>query len=273
MAHIDWLTLVGRRTIQDDDYSVFAAYRTAVEDMVDRQSTFIEAFGNPMDWQIVKPRAPYSFARRSDDCTRTLYVHPLAAHYTLEVSGTYCQRIGQMDWIRTLEAWQGSISRIDIAHDMECDVRPIDFARALAPTAIKTRSEFTSSTGETVYLGSRSSERYLRVYRYNPPHPRAKLLRAEFQLKGQYANLAAEAIYDGVTLNGLAKELGRVFGLNHPQWMLEGECKPLKVGSHAQSGHSVQWLTTVIAPMLRRMQREGKLDVQAWFDEYVMKSE
>jgi len=273
VAHIDWLTLVGRRTIQDADYSVFAAYKTATENMLDRQSTFTSIFGFPPEWQIVKPRAPYSFARRSDDCTRTLYVHPMAAHYTLEVSGTWCKTITPEQWFATFAAWDGCISRLDIAVDMECEVSPIDFAKAVTPTAIKTRSEFTSSTGQTVYLGSRSSERYCRVYRYNPPHPRAKLLRAEFQLKGEFSNQAARAIVDGEAVNGLAAGLGGQFGFAHPVWKVDSEPVKLKVGSHAQSGHSVQWLTTVIAPMLRRMNKEGKLDVQAWFDEYVMKSE
>jgi DNA relaxase NicK len=270
-AHIDWITLVGRRQFDVDDASVFAAYRTAVEDAMDRQPTFTSIFGFPPEWQIVKPRAPYSFARRSDDNTRTLYVHPLASHYTIEVSGAHCGRLSASEWVQTLAAWQGNISRLDVAVDMACDITPRDFARDAKDSAVKTRSQFVSSTGETVYLGSRSSERYTRIYRYNAPHPRAHLLRAEFQLKHDYANAAALALVDGESLNGIAAELGRVFGFAHPCWPGDPNPVPLVVHSHAQSGNTVHWLTNTIAPLLRRLERENKLDVGEWYKTYVMR--
>jgi DNA relaxase NicK len=273
MAHIDWITLVGRRSVVEGDLSVFAAYKTAVEDMLDRHPSFMEAFGFPPDWQIVKPRAPYSFARRSEDCSRTLYVHPLAAHYTLEVSGTHCKTLTPAQWVDTCRHWEGNISRLDIAVDMPCDVTPKQFAANIVQSRVKTRSEFVSSTGETVYLGSRTSERYARVYRYKEPHPRAKLLRAEFQLKGAYANEAAEKLVAGEALNGIAAGLGENFGFNHPVWQPDSEPIPLKVTSHAQTGNTVYWLTNTVAPLLRRLNKEGKLDVQTWLDEYVLSNE
>ena len=93
MTHIDWLTIVGRREVEEADWTIAAAYRTAAAALEDRYPSFREAFGSSLDWEIVRPRAPYSYARRSHDCTRTLYVHPLATHFTLEVSGQHCQKI------------------------------------------------------------------------------------------------------------------------------------------------------------------------------------
>lgn len=271
-AHIDWVSLVGRRYFDVNDPSVFAAYMSACEDVLDRHPTFMEAFGNPLDWQIVKPRAPYSFARRSDDNTRTLYVHPLAAHYTIEVSGAHCASVTPAQWHSTCEAWAGAFSRLDVAVDMACDVTPTEFEDSCEKSAVKTRSRFQSSTGETVYLGSRSSERYVRIYRYKPPHPRAGLLRAEFQLKHDYANAAAAAIVQGESLNGIAADLGRIFGFAHPCWPGDPEPVKLAVTSHAQSGNTIHWLTNTVAPVLRRLAREGKLDLSAWLEEYVMKT-
>jgi hypothetical protein len=272
MAHIDWVTLVGRRSVDENDCSVYAAYKSAVEDAMDRQPTFISIFGFPPEWQIVKPRAPYSFARRSDDCSRTLYIHPLAAHYTLEIAGTHCKKVTPAQWVDTCLHWAGCFSRLDIAVDMACTVTPRQFAAAIKETPVKTRSEFVSSTGETVYLGSRTSERYARVYRYNEPHPRAKLLRAEFQLKGVYANEAALRLTEGEALNGIAAALGDHFGFAHEVWKTDDEPVPLKVKSHAQTGNTVFWLTNTVAPLLKRLNEAGKLDAAAWFDEYVMKT-
>jgi len=269
MAHIDWLTIVGRRPEEPHDWTTNSAYLTASQWLLERSDTFREAFESPMDYGIVKPRAPYSYARRSFDCTRTLYVHPLSAHFTFEASGTHCGKIAPyMPGI--LRDFAPYLSRLDIAVDMECAVTPLEFDAACNPARINTRSRMQSSTGETVYIGSRSSERFARVYRYKAPHPRAHLLRAEFQLKGDYAKQAGQAVAEGVAINGLAAELGQVFGFEHPVWKVDAEPHKLKVASHAQSGNTVHWLTTNIAPLMRRLQREGKLDIEAWFNEYVL---
>lgn len=271
MAIVDWLTVVGRRAAQPDDFSVNNAYQTAAEWLDESCPTFKESFGSPLDWQVVKPRAPYSHARRSDDCTRSLYVHPLATHFTFEVSGQHCQRIAPV-MPAILAPWADAVSRLDIAVDMETDVTPFLFDGDCNPARINSRSRLSSSSGETVYVGSRASDRFARVYRYNPPHPRSHLLRAEFQLKHDYAKAAASDIGAGVTIASVAAAQGQHFGFQHPAWQPDALPSPLRVESHAQSGNTVRWLTLTVAPLLRRMQREGRLDVPAWFEEYVTKS-
>jgi len=270
MAHIDWVTIVGHRSVDDKDWSTRDAYATAAQWLVEMYPTFKEVVGSPVHWGIVKPRAPYSYARRTDDCTRTLYVHPLSTHFTLEISGAYCQRIAS-EMPSLLQAYSGHFSRLDVAVDMETTVSPIEFDAAIDAPLIQTRSKMQSSTGQTVYIGSRTSERFARVYRYFEPHPRAHLLRAEFQLKGKYANALAQEVSSGTSLDSLAAGMGKNFGFAHPCWTTREAPKMVRVESHAQSGQTVAWLTTTIAPLLRRLNREGRLDVQMWFDEYVMK--
>jgi len=272
MAHIDWISIVGRRRVDEKDWSTTDAYVTASDWLFDLCPIFKEAVGSPVHWQIVKPRAPYSYARRSDDCTRTLYVHPLSVHFTFEMSGAYCHKIAPL-MPTLLHDFGGYFSRIDLAVDMETTVTPVEFDKAVDAPRIETRSVMQSSTGQTVYIGSRTSERFARVYRYNPPHPRAHLLRAEFQLKGAYANKLAEHIAEGETLESYAAGLGQHFGFTHDCWKPSDKAQTLRVQSHAQSGATVQWLTSTVAPLLRRMNREGKLDVEMWFDQYVLKYE
>lgn len=270
MSHVDWITVVGRREAEGADWTVHSAYDTATAWLEDMYPSFGEDIGRPRDWQIVKPRAPYSYARRSDDCTRTLYVHPLSTHFTLEISGQHCQLMGTRVF-PFMEAFAAFLSRLDIATDMQTDVTPLEFDSQCDPERISTRSRMESQTGQTVYIGSRSSERFCRVYRYNAPHPRAHLLRAEFQLKGEYAKTAGMLIGSGVVPEQLAADLGNEFGFHHPVWKPDSQPVSVKVKSHAQSGHTVYWLNTTVAPLLKRLQREGKLDIAAWFDEYVLK--
>jgi len=267
-AHIDWLTIVGHRRTVDADWTLGAAYNDAVDTLVDCMPTFMEVFGSPLRYQIVKPRAPYSYARRSDDCTRTLYVHPLAAHFTFEVSGSFCSRNAE-HMPAILRAFGGMLSRIDLAVDMDCAVTPLEFEAAIVGGASQTRSQFVSTTGQTVYRGSRTSERFARIYRYNPPHPRSHLLRAEFQLKGGYANALAKEASEGTSLDSLAAGLGQVFGFQHSVWSMAKNPVQLAVSSHAHSGATVYWLTATVAPLLRRLQTEGKLDTVRWFETYV----
>lgn len=272
MAHIDWLTIVGRRPEEPHDWTVNSAYITAADWLLERSDTFREAFGSPLDYQIVRPRAPYSYARRSMDNTRTLFVHPLSAHFTFEASGQACAQVGANMPV-LLRDYAPFLSRVDIAVDMETNVTPLTFDQACNPARINTRSRLSSSTGETVYVGSRSSERFARVYRYNAPHPRSHLLRAEFQLKGDYARSVGEMVGDGMALNGIAASLGETFGFQHECWKPDSAPTPLKVNTHAQSGNTVYWLTNTIAPLLRRLQREQRLDLEAWLNEYVRKSD
>jgi len=268
-VHVDWLTIVGRRSVIEGDWTLNAAYNEAETWLIDKyQGDFDQVIGQPHHWQIVKPRAPYSFARRSDDNSRTLYVHPLAAHFTLEMSGTHCQRVAQ-EMPTICKSYAGCFSRLDIACDMDTQVTPAEFDQAIKAERILTRSHMISSTGQTVYVGSRTSERFARIYRYNAPHPRSRLLRAEFQLKGAYANDAASKISEGTSLDSLAAGLGNVFGFQHPVWSMADKPVPLTVASHAQSGATVHWLCTTVAPLLKRLEREGKLDVNAWLAEYV----
>jgi len=203
VAHIDWLTIVGHRKPEPNDWTVNSAYLTATEWLEARSATFREAFGSPFEWQIVRPRAPYSFARRSDDNTRTLYVHPLAAHFTLEVSGAHCGSIEAL-MPQVLADYADCLSRVDLAVDIDTVTTPLSFDAQCSPDRVNTRSKMSSSTGETVYIGSRSSERFVRVYRYKPPHPRIHLLRVEFQLKGDYARALAQNVTAGGTLPCIA---------------------------------------------------------------------
>lgn len=270
MAHIDWLTIVGRRAVDATQWTVAATYIEAVDWLRDESALFKAAVGNPHEWEIVRPRAPYSYAKRSADASRTLYVHPLSNHFTLEISGTHCQKMA-MDMPEFLNAFWPSLSRLDIAVDMETGITPKEFDAAIHAPAIKTRSVMESSTGQTVYVGSRTSERFARIYRYFAPHPRSHLLRAEFQLKGDYAKAAGQAIADGTSIDSLAAGLGDNFGFKHPCWN-ERSTAPTKlsVPSHAQSGQTVFWLTNTVAPLLKRLEREGRLDVKAWLETYVI---
>jgi len=271
-VHIDWMSITPPLQEAGEDWTIRDTTARAVNELTDRCGSFIEAFGSPLDYEPSSGRAPYAFSRRAADATRTLYLHPALPYFTFEASGTACQR-AQQYMPALCGAYQGLFTRIDLAVDIVTDTTPSEFAAQANPPLIKTRSVMQSSTGETVYIGSRSSEKFVRIYRYNAPHPRAHLLRCEFQLKSKFANALARRVQDGVSLESLAAGFGLQFNFKHPCWGGLDAPNKIKVGSHAQSGNTIAWLTQTVAPLMRRLQAEGRLDVQAWIAEYVIDHE
>lgn len=118
-----------------------------------------------------------------------------------------------------------------------------------------------SESGETCYLGSQKSNRYARVYRYHPPHPRAAFLRCEMVCRDQDAKDTANAIlHHG--LRNTAAALGGVFGWTHSDWTLtpptDLELAAYRADRHG--GKTEYWLHAQVIPALRKLKREGKIE-------------
>lgn len=159
-------------------------------------AAFLETVFTGEGWQSRGGRRPYSDGYANDG--RGIYVwgggHP---NVCIEFTGAGCQYLRDTDSLSTaLSAFTGHITRLDIAIDSETDVRPIDFAKDRVEGRIKSFGTQKSESGETCYIGSKSSEQYARVYRYEPPHPRAKYLRIETVSRKHYANAAAQSILE-----------------------------------------------------------------------------
>lgn len=154
-----------------------------------------------------------------------------------------------------------NFTRIDLAVDVSTDEKPSHVAPMVYPRKGTSTGHVESSTGETIYFGSRQSERMLRIYKYNPPHPRAHLLRWEWELKGNHARQVAAALYTGLSLWSIIRELCQEFGvLYHPIWLEIGETPPtpLSYKKRADSGH-VMWLYKVCIPAMRKALQEGTI--------------
>lgn len=217
-------------------------------------------------------RAPYSigFIRSDNGCT--VFAHPNLPHALVEITGRGCEAIaarGTTDIV--LAEVAPRITRLDIACDMLCDTAPVDFAELRDQKRFKSHSEFVSESGATAYVGSRTSNRYARVYRYNPPHERAHLLRAEHVVKAEDAKSTALAIvHDG--LSAVAKALGSAFGWKHEQW------KPDDVNDaeipvwrpERREGTTLFWLNSQVASTLVRLHKAGVLDATAWLRDNVL---
>lgn len=219
-----------------------------------------------------KGRAPYNRSFARDDSGCYLFCNPVLPHFLIELTGKGCDALStDADAFKFLGSVQPNLSRIDVASDMLCDTDPITFAHERNAKRFKTHSEFVSSSGKTAYIGSRESNRYARVYRYNPPHERAHLLRAEHVMRHEDARSTAYSILqDG--LPAVTVALGAAFGWTNASWTPESvtaaELAVWRPERH--SGKTLFWLNSAVAPALVKLCRETGLDATQWLQDNVL---
>lgn len=219
-----------------------------------------EAFGG--EWEKnERSRAPYTDAWALPDRNVTLFASPNLTHCCVEISGQGCETLiseGLLD--KVLQSCAERVTRLDIATDIETETLPSEFVRQVSHERMRTSGHVLSDTGETCYVGSQKSERYARVYRYNEPHPRSKLLRVEAVFRKDYAKkVAAEII--GTSLESVTVAAGLAFGWIHPAWQTSGvEGADLSlVRERGNTGTTVFWLVNSVAPAFKRLCADGTI--------------
>lgn len=268
---LDWLSF----TLPVDTSSIATAHELprAVWRSVDGVDLRLgDALGLETESVPTKTRAPYAVAWHFPDAHMTVFASSKLSHCLFEFSGRGVDRLdrfGNLSFV--IASVIDRITRIDIATDILTDVRPLDFAPLRDVKRFKTHSEFVSPSGETCYVGSRTSDRYARVYRYNPPHDRARFLRVETSCKGPTAKIVASHVLSS-SLTAVAESLGKVFGWSHPVWSVDvSNVEAMKAyRPERHIGKTEYWLNNQVAPVLKRLHRENILDVQEWLNEYVL---
>lgn len=173
-----------------------------------------------------------------------------------------------------VQAMSANVTRIDLAIDARnfgghsaswfaSEIEAGDYK-----SAAQGYSVIRSSTGTTAYLGSRTSERFLRIYdKGKQMGLEERWTRIELELKGDKAKICASAIKE----YGLKSVVGswvRDFATFHcPLWnAIEDGLKPGAVGRKATD--TVKWLIETCA---RSLAKEAMLDeaiVDLFFQEY-----
>lgn len=183
--------------------------------------------------------------------------------YTLvEITGTGCKNLrdlrktGSMAYIHS-----EYITRLDVACDIETDIRPKEFTSIRDENRFASYADIKSETGETYYVGSRSSDRFCRVYRYNPPHPRSDLLRIEFQLKKGNGKIAASSLR-GTSVREIAQSLLSTFGFRHPVVAQHIGKKGLASYPRAsRMGKTERWLFQQVLPACEKLISDGNTEI------------
>lgn len=268
IVKIDWISFsIPMPGELDNDQQTAKHIVSAVDDLHPKLSEWLAL---ETEFTARNGRAPYSIAWQRADSGLTVFAHPSLSHALIEISGRGCETLsqsGNMD--AALQAVANRVTRLDIACDVVTDARPSEFTEKRHVGRFKAHSTVVSESGETVYIGARSSDRYARVYRYNEPHERAHLLRCEFVIKADNAKLIIPTLLEEGLLP-VAAALGETFGWQHETWRVESDPAELTTfRPERREGKTLFWLADTIAPLLVRLHREGVLDIDAWLADHV----
>lgn len=267
---VDWISFSVVVNPAQDGNDRSAAYRAA-EALQALHPDLVQWLRMGDDFTPERGRAPYNTSWVRDTPGLRIFTHPDLPHALFEVSGQGCDRLtldGFMDGV--LSAVAPRCTRVDVACDILTETRPIAFDKERSNGRFKSRSEIVSEDGETVYVGSRSSDRYARVYRYNPPHERSHFLRVEHVIKAENAQIMARAIPQK-GLASVVASLGQAFGWEHADWSVNEDPAEIAVyRPERREGKTLYWLADTIAPLLVRLHNEGVLDIADWLDTHVL---
>jgi hypothetical protein len=217
-------------------------------------------------WQWEAPSGFYPFTITCPKTGLRISFGGSSGFALASLSGQACDNILQHISLRDIALSAGGrATRIDLATDLETDVTPSAFSHERSSKSFKTQGVFTSPTGETVYIGSRKSERFCRVYRFSSPHPRDKYLRVEIECKGDFAkNVCSELLSSSLISVSLSVNLP--YGWTHPIWTPEN-ANISKIPARAYDGDSaetIRWLNRTVVPAIKKASQKGLIDLHDW---------
>jgi len=245
---VDWLSL-----------TVGLSYSSAITDKASLNGALLKTWlrlfaeDGELQPQPGPGRAGYHLSMTDERNRVTLYGRISDPDALLEISGRGCEYLREVNAL-SIVLWKAKYTgtRLDIAIDFETDVLPADFASTCQNPRIKTRSSITSPTGLTEYLGSRKSDRYCRIYRYAPPHPRSKYLRLEMVMR---TGLAREAI-KGIIETGLQESADRcaaTYKFSHPIYQDLGAAPITDYRPETEMSKTLRWFHVQVVPAVRKL--------------------
>lgn len=265
---VDWLSFtIEVEPAKTDDLAVEAALYLLPQRIHDANPILTQVIDRMPELTATGANRPYNVAWGNR--MLTVMFNPRLPHALVEFSGKGCQWLRDNNLLAGMLAYSESrMTRIDVAQDIP-DVTPRQIAKMGVSGRFRSRSWMTSDKGDTWYIGSPKSERMCRVYRYNKPHPRARLCRIEVVYRKQYAKiLASEIINNGLDKAGRGAIMA--FEFEHPEVkrIAKGGVVPETVTVNKTSAKTEMWLRAQCAPAFKRLVREGVIEApEAWLRE------
>ena len=216
----------------------------------------------------VSARSGYTRSAQSARGVRFFAGHA-SAPPLLEIGGAACDYLREIGVLRPLmERNVDGVTRLDLAGDITTDLRPAEFLAFGRSPRHASAGRAVSATGETEYIGSPTSDRRCRVYRYEPPHPRADALRVEVILRRELAKSAALALCAS-DVAAVWSEALAPFSFKCPLWRQPSQSLSprMTLRNEPTNASRLRWLEKQIRPAVIEAHKAGLIDLQRWLDE------
>lgn len=231
------------------------------------QQTFLDGLPDyieiPNGWVNAPKRQGFDGGLNIDNHTFIFYSHQ--GLVLVEHTGQGCDWLeAQGKLLATVSAWSQRLTRIDIATDIQTETRPSEFRDQSEAKTIKAQGFQKSSSGETCYIGSKSSERCCKVYRYDGKHPRKDLLRIEYTYRKEQAKVIGEML-KSMTIAEIALRSSTRYGWKHDAWKnaVSGSFEGIKAfRPERRHGKTVAWIYSQCIPAIAKLVKLGTLDLE-----------
>lgn len=231
----------------------------------------------PVDeYERCKPRFGYKMAWRGKENGLVIQYHPARHDMGVNViaTGQTLEKISWRDLVDCLRTYGAYFARLDLSMDVHNPTFGIDYlaAEALggyAVTKARKVSYVSSSSGDTLYVGSRTAEKFLRIYDKGAQQggERGVWFRVELELKGRAANFVADIV--GTGEQGLAQNIiGGYFSCPSHEGLtlaLDSGTERILVQSEKKRPNTENWLMGTVASTLASV----CIDNPSFIDEFM----
>lgn len=265
MAHVDWISISIPLFVPLPPHSDWIGEDLPLS-ASDPHAMLLDWLNQQPDKASAAGRAPFTHSVHSKIGGWTIFSSPKLKYSLLEITGVGCEGLRRTeDLDHVLRMFGHRVTRIDIAHDIEGE-DPIEWAQKRTGERFKSEGIMRSETGTTVYVGSRTSDRYCRVYRYNEPHPRAGLMRVEYVLKADNAKaVTGDLLSQGVF--PVWRALCDVFGFSGLIPFVDDDpaARLTRFPRDVGAGGTERWLLTQVLPACEKLVDKGSADMVRYF--------
>jgi len=223
---------------------------------------------DPRLWTPTGGRSGYSHSAQHRMGARLFWGSP-NARPLLEIGGAACDALDAARLLLPfLARHTESVTRLDVAADLTCELSPSEFLSYGRSSRHAASGRASSATGETEYIGSPTSDRRCRVYRYAPPHPRADALRVEVVLRRELAKQAARDLPTR-PLAEIYASAAQAFEFRCPQWRFPVTSKEPRatIANEPTAASRLRWLEKQIRPAVLAAHQSGLIDLRSWLAE------